>query len=143
MSRLEWTARWVVAALVVGVLPLIAWSGGCSSSVTTPDSGRGGSGGTGGAAGDSGTRGAAGTASDDGGNEGDAAGVGGGAGSNDGSADSASGGAGGTNSSDGGVQCCSGPSRRCTDDRRQLQVCDFGSGCSSSATYSFVMKPLD
>ena len=41
VSRLERTARWVVAVLVVAVLPLVAWSGGCSSSVTTPDSGRG------------------------------------------------------------------------------------------------------
>src|SRR5438270_13210098 len=135
MSRLEWTVRWVVAALVVAVLPLVAWSGGCSSTVTTPDSGRGGSGGTGGAAGASGTGGAAGSASDDGGNEGGTAAVGGGAGSNGGSAGTGSGGGGGTDSSDGGVQCCFGQSRRCTDDGRQLQVCDFGPGCNLIATY--------
>jgi hypothetical protein len=90
-----------VAALVIAVLPLVAWSGGCSSNVTTPDGGHGGGG-------------AAGTAS---------------------------GGEGGT---DGGVQCCTGafsPSRRCTDDRHQLRVCEQGAGCGS--TYSFVMKLMD
>ena len=40
-----------MAALVIAVLPLVAWSGGCSSNVTTPDGGHGGSGGTGGGAG--------------------------------------------------------------------------------------------
>lgn len=108
-----------MAALVIAVLPLVAWSGGCSSNVTTPDGGHGGSGATGGAAGASGTGGGAGTAS---------------------------GGEGGSDSSDGGLQCCpdfSSPSRRCTDDRRQLRVCERGPGCGPSATYSMVMKLMD
>src|SRR5690242_19611982 len=70
-SGAERIARWVVVALLAGVFPLVAWSGGCSNkTLAEPDASAGGSGGTSGAGGTTGvggTTGAGGTAAAGGG----------------------------------------------------------------------------
>jgi len=116
-----------VAALVVGVMPLVAWSGGCSSSVTSPNTGRGGGGGAAGT-GMGGTTGQAGS--------------GGGAGQG------GTGGQGGSGNPDGGAMCCAlsgpGPQARCLDGR-QLMKCDIAGadGCRAPSGYSYVMTVVD
>ena len=84
----ERIARWIVAALLVGVFPLVAWSGGCSSKKASPDGspagiggaadgGTAGKGGNGGKGGTSGSAGSGGTAGDTGGTGGGQTGRGG------------------------------------------------------------------
>jgi len=161
-SGVERIARWVVVALLAGVFPLVAWSGGCSSkTLVEPNGSAGGNGGSGGTSGAGGTTGVGGTTGAGGtaavgggggtcptgrggfngynyvpppcGGSGGAAGAGGQSGGG-GSGGSGQGGDGG--SIDGGIQCCSGaPSLnppKCSQDGRQMLRCESNAQCFAS-----------
>jgi hypothetical protein len=162
MVPFEQRVRWIVAGLLLGLFPLVAWSGGCSNqqTIVQPDGAAGASGGTsgtgtggtagttdtGGSGGNGGTTGAGGDAGSTGagGSSGTTGGQAGGGGGTSG-AGGQPGGSGGGSGQAGGRECCAAPATRCSDDRRQLLDCRLvaaGSGCQpdagSSSAYGYV-----
>jgi hypothetical protein len=164
VSGVERSVRSIVAALVIALVGLVAWTGGCSDrTFVQPDAATGGSGGAAGVGGTTGTGGTAGTGGTTGtggmagtggttgtGGTGGAGGTGGGNGGLGGAAGSVgAGGRGGSNEDggtnpDAGLQCCT-PSTaspsRCIDDGRRLMQCRPAGppACSMPSGYSYAL----